>query len=713
MNASTIVSRNLGLKESNVNAAIELLVHGATIPFISRYRKEQTGGLDEVQLGDIQDAYKAHLDLEKRREFILASIKEQGVLSEELKGQIMACRSIVALEDLYLPYKPKRKTKAEVARKRGLEPLAAMLMKQNVADAYSLAKRFAQGEVLDEEMALSGARDIMAEWISERSAARDIVRKHFGYSAAIRSKVVKGKDDAESKFRDYFDFDQPLKKCPGHRFLAIKRGEDDGVLRLSLIPPRKEGIDRLERYFIPHYKPASEQVRLAVADAYKRLLEPSIETEVKNSTKEKADLEAIQVFADNLRQLLLAPPLGSKRVLAIDPGFRTGCKVVCLDEQGALLHNETIYPHPPQSETGRAAAKISNLVQTYKVDAIAIGNGTAGRETEHFVQKIHLPKGTEAYVVNENGASIYSASAVARAEFPDYDVTVRGSVSIGRRLMDPLSELVKIDAKAIGVGQYQHDVDQKKLKEKLDATVESVVNKVGVNLNTSSEHLLQYVSGIGPKLSKAIVDYRNQNGPFSSRNQLLKVPGLGAKAYEQCAGFLRINNGQNPLDNSAVHPESYHVVSKMAKNLKCDLKSLLGNKELIESLQLEDYVSGEIGLPTLKDMASELLKPGRDPRGKAKLFEFAKDVRKLDDLKPGMILPGIVTNITKFGAFVDVGVKQDGLVHVSQLADRFVSDPTEVVKLNQEVRVRVLEVDLARKRIAFSMKIELKSSQSA
>ena len=704
MNFAKSIATQLQLSESNVKNALILFDEGATIPFISRYRKERTGGLDEVQLGDIQDAYKAHVDLEKRREFILGSIKEQGLLTVDLKKQLLACRSLTALEDLHLPYKPKRKTKAEAARKLGLEPLAAILMKQDVSDPQNLARRFVKGEVKDVDMALSGARDIMAEWISERAASRDIVRKHFSYSASIKSKVVKGKDDPYSKFRDYFDFDQPLKKCPGHRFLAMKRGEDEGVLRLSLIPTRAEGVQRLERYFIPHYKPASEQVKLAVADAYKRLLEPSIETEFKNTTKEKADLEAIQVFAENLRQLLLAPPLGAKRILAIDPGFRTGCKLVCLDEQGALLHNETIYPHPPQNETSRAAAKVSNLVQTYKIDAIAIGNGTAGRETEHFIQKVHLPKGTEAYVVNENGASIYSASAVARAEFPDYDVTVRGSVSIGRRLMDPLSELVKIDAKAIGVGQYQHDVDQKKLKEKLDATVESVVNNVGVNLNTSSQHLLQYVSGIGPKLSGAIVEHRNKNGAFDSRKDLLKVAGLGAKAYEQCAGFLRISDGTNPLDNSAVHPESYHVVGKMAKDLKCQVTDLLSNKELIDSLQLERYTTDTIGLPTLKDMTKELQKPGRDPRGKAKLFEFSKDVRKVEDLKAGMILPGIVTNMTKFGAFVDVGVKQDGLVHVSQLADRFVSDPTEIVKLNQEVRVKVLEVDTARNRIAFTMK---------
>ena len=705
MNASSNISRNLGLKEANVKATLELLIEGATIPFISRYRKEMTGGLDEVQIGDIKESYRQHTELEKRREFILGSLLEQDVLTDELKQKILVAHTLTALEDFYLPYKPKRKTKAETARKLGLEPLAGTLMRQEVSDVRSVAIRFVKGEVTDVEMALAGARDIMAEWISERTAARDIVRKHFLHSAIIRSKVVKGKDDADSKFRDYFDFDQPLKKCPGHRFLAMKRAEDEGVIRLSLIPPRPEGIERLERYFIRQEGPATEQIKLAIADSYKRLLEPSIETEFRNEAKIKADTEAIQVFAENLKQLLLAPPLGSKRILAIDPGFRTGCKVVCLDEHGGLLHNETIYPHPPKNEGGKAASKISNLVQTYKIDAIAIGNGTAGRETERFVQDIRLPAGTEAYVVSENGASIYSASAVARAEFPDYDVTVRGSVSIGRRLMDPLSELVKIDPKAIGVGQYQHDVGQKKLKEKLDATVESAVNNVGVNLNTSSEHLLQYVSGIGPKLSKAIVTHRDESGPFGSRKDLMKVPGLGAKAYEQCAGFLRITNSKNPLDNSAVHPESYAIVKRMAKDTQSEVEELMGNQELIASLELERYASNEVGLPTLNDIVFELQKPGRDPRGKAKIFSFSKDVRKLEDLKLGMILPGIVTNITKFGAFVDVGVKQDGLVHVSQLADRFVSDPTEIVKLSQEVSVKVLEVDTARNRIAFTMKL--------
>lgn len=705
MNAARHIANELQIKEHNVSSALKLLDEGATIPFIARYRKERTGGLDEVQLADIHEAWQTLKALEKRREFILSSIEEQGALTAELRQKIMDCQTLAALEDLYLPYKPKRKTRAEAARKRGLEPLAATLMKQAHDRPAVLAERFVKGEVTDVEMALAGARDIMAEWVSERPAARDIVRKHFQHSAVVQSKVVKGKDDPESKFRDYFNFSESLHRCPGHRVLALRRAEDEGVIRLSITPDRASGVERLERYFTKNNDPAAEQVKLAVADSYKRLLEPSIETEFRNLAKEKADIEAIRVFADNLRQLLLAPPLGSKRLLAIDPGFRTGCKVVCLDEQGDILHNETIYPHPPQNESKRAAAKVSILVQTYKIDAIAIGNGTAGRETERFIQSVHLPPGTEAYVVNENGASIYSASPIARAEFPQYDVTVRGAISIGRRLMDPLSELVKIEPKSIGVGQYQHDVDQKKLKERLDATVESVVNHVGVNLNTSSEHLLQYVSGIGPKLSGALVAYRNENGPFESRKQLLDIPGLGAKAYEQCAGFLRIPNAKNPLDNSAVHPESYSIVKAMAKDLKSSVTDLVTDKELVDQLELENYTTADVGLPTLKDIAAELKKPGRDPRGKAKLFEFSKDVRTVNDLHVGMILPGIVTNITRFGAFVDVGVKQDGLVHVSQLADRFVSDPAEIVKLSQEVHVKVLEVDLGRKRIAFTMKL--------
>ncbi|MGB0165445.1 MAG: Tex family protein [Luteibaculum sp.] len=705
MQVISFLANSLQIAEKPISNTLELLDQGATVPFISRYRKEKTGGLDEVQIQQIKDAYKAFVELEKRKEFILKSIEEQGQLSDELKRKIEVCSDQHALEDIYLPYKPKRKTRADAARKLGLEPLAAMLMKQEHNDVETLALRFVKGELTDADQALSGARDIMAEWINERPAARDIVRKHFERSAEIQTKVIKGKDDQDSKYRDYFDFKEPLKRCPSHRMLAIRRAEAEGVIRLQIAPEKEAVTENLERYFLRGNNEASEQVALAIKDAYKRLLAPSIETEFKNAAKEKADLEAIQVFAENLRQLLLAAPLGAKRVLAIDPGFRTGCKVVCLDEQGNLLHNETIYPHEPQNDKQKAAAKISQLVEAYKIDAVAIGNGTAGRETERFIKNIRLPQQVETYMVNESGASIYSASAVAREEFPNYDVTVRGAVSIGRRLMDPLSELVKIDAKSIGVGQYQHDVDQKLLKEKLDQTVESVVNHVGVNLNTSSEHLLQYVSGIGPKLSKTIVEHRQKNGAFSSRKDLLKVSGLGAKAFEQCAGFLRIANGANPLDNSAVHPESYAVVEKMAKTLGKKVSELLGNDALLNELKLEPFTSAEIGLPTLKDIILELKKPGRDPRGKAKLFEFSRHVARIEDLREGMVLPGIVTNITKFGAFVDVGVKQDGLVHISQLADRFVSDPNEVVKLQQQVQVRVLEIDLARKRIAFTMKL--------
>ncbi len=704
MNTAARIARLLQMEEHKVSNTLSLLDEGATIPFISRYRKERTGGLDEVQIQSIKDAQREILELEKRRAFIIEAIDKQDALTADLKAHLLNCKSLVELEDAYLPFKAKRKTKAEIARKRGLEPLAAALMKQNVENLDYLAKPYIKGEVLDIEMALAGARDIIAEWINERAAVRDIVRREFEHAALIRTKVVKGKEEEDSKFRDYFDFEEPLKRSPGHRILAMLRAEQEGVIRLNLGPDQESTIQRIERYFIRNRTAASEQLELAIADAYKRLLKPSIETEFRQAAKQKADAEAIAVFAENVRQLLLAPPLGSKRILAIDPGFRTGCKLVCLDEQGALLHNETIYPHPPQNEKGKAAAKISNLVQAYKIDAIAIGNGTAGRETETFIQSVRLPAGTEAYVVNENGASIYSASSVARAEFPNYDVTVRGAVSIGRRLMDPLSELVKIEPKAIGVGQYQHDVDQKQLKEKLDLTVESAVNHIGVNLNTSSEHLLQYVSGIGPKLSLAIVNHRRKNGAFQSRKEILEVAGLGAKAFEQCAGFLRIPESKNPLDNSAVHPESYWIVEKMCKDLKVEVSSLLRNNNLLSSLELERYTNEEVGLPTLKDIVEELQKPGRDPRGKAKLFEFSKEVRSISDLKVGMILPGIVTNITRFGAFVDVGVKQDGLVHLSQMADRYVSDPTEIVKLNQAVKVKVLEVDAQRKRIAFSMK---------
>ena len=700
-----IISKSLNLKSNQVENTINLLSEGATVPFISRYRKEATGSLDEVQVLNIQEEWKKLQELVKRRETILESIREQDKLTPELEDKIQNCWNSTELEDIYLPYKPKRKTRASVAREKGLEPLAGSLMKQDITDVEGFAMRFVKGDVTDVGDALAGARDIMAEWINERAFARDKVRQLFSRKAEVSSKVVKTKADEAEKYRDYFNFNEPLKRCPSHRMLAIRRAEAEGLLRVHVLPDEDEALDMLERIFVKGHNEAADQVAMAVKDSYKRLLSSSIETEYKNSSKEKADDEAIKVFAENLRQLLMAPPLGPKRVLAIDPGFRTGCKVVCLDEQGGLLHNENIYPHPPQSETGPSAAKISRMIEAYKLDAIAIGNGTAGRETEDFIQrKIRLPKEVEVYVVNEAGASIYSASKIAREEFPTYDVTVRGAVSIGRRLMDPLAELVKIDPKSIGVGQYQHDVDQNKLKQSLDNVVESVVNQVGVNLNTSSKHLLTYVSGLGPKLAENIVKYRDENGAFASRAELKKVLGLGPKAFEQSAGFLRIADGKNPLDNSAVHPESYKIVESMAKDLGIQVSTLIGATKKLEGIDLNKYVTKEVGLPTLQDIVSELGKVGRDPRGKTEVFSFDPNIRKVSDLREGMVLPGLVSNITKFGAFVDIGVKQDGLVHISQLADRFVSDPNEVVKLQQKVMVKVLEVDTARNRIQLSMK---------
>ncbi len=705
---SPLISKALSLSDRQVTNTLQLLDEGATVPFISRYRKEVTGSLDEVQVQEIQQEYKRLQEVEKRRESIIESIREQGKLTDELEQKLRASWNLTELEDLYLPYKQKRKTRASVAREKGLEPLAGSLMKQQINDVEGLAQRFVKGEVESVEDALAGARDIMAEWVSERGIARDSVRRQFSREAIIAAKAVKSKSDEEgaAKYRDYFDFSEPLKRIPSHRLLAIRRGESEGFLRVSISPDEEKVLDNLERIFVKGRNAASEQVSLAVTDSYKRLLKPSIETEFKNSSKEKADDTAIGVFAENLRQLLLTPPLGPVRTLGLDPGFRTGCKLVCLDEHGSLLHNETIYPHPPQNEKGKAAAKISQLVEAYKLDAIAIGNGTAGRETEDFISRqVRFKKVVQVFVVNEAGASIYSASKIGREEFPNYDVTVRGAVSIGRRLMDPLAELVKIDPKSIGVGQYQHDVDQNRLKESLDRVVESVVNQVGVNLNTASRHLLEYVSGLGPKLAENIVAYREEHGAFSARTELKKVPKLGPKAFEQCAGFLRIEGGANPLDNSAVHPESYAVVKKMAKDLNRSVESLIGAKMLLKELDLNRYVEGDTGLPTLKDIVEELGKVGRDPRGEAEVFQFDPNVRKISDLKVGMILPGLVTNITNFGAFVDVGVKQDGLVHVSQLADRFVSDPNEVVKLQQKVKVKVLEVDESRKRIQMSMKL--------
>lgn len=704
---SQMIAAELKLPAHRIANTLKLLQGGATIPFISRYRKEATGGLDEVQIGDIQTRYEKLCELSKRKETVLSTIEEQGKLTPELKARISACWNATELEDIYLPFKPKRKTRAEAARAKGLEPLALLLMMQKENNLAAKVRNFVKGEVKDEEDALKGARDILAEQISEDERSRNLMRNQFQRQAIIQSKVVKGKEaeEASAKYRDYFDFCEPLKKCSSHRLLALRRGESEGVLKVTIFPEDEDMCnERLQRLFVRANNECAHQVEEALTDAYKRLLKPAIETEFAALSKEKADEEAIRVFAENLRQLLLAPPLGQKRVMGIDPGFRTGCKVVCLDAQGTLLHNEAIYPHPPKSEYAQAARKIVKLVEQYKIEAIAIGNGTASRETEQFVTSQRYDREVQVFVVSEDGASIYSASKTAREEFPDYDVTVRGAVSIGRRLMDPLAELVKIDAKSIGVGQYQHDVDQTKLKASLDQTVESCVNLVGVNVNTASKHLLTYVSGLGPTLAQNIVDYRTENGPFESRRQLLKVPRMGAKAYEQCAGFLRIPQAKNPLDNSAVHPESYPIVEQMAKDLNCTVADLIKDKELRSKIDLKKYVTDTVGLPTLTDILQELDKPGRDPRQKIQVFEFDKNVRTLDDLQEGMELPGIVTNITNFGCFVDIGIKENGLVHVSQLADRFVSNPADVVRIHQHVRVKVMSIDHERKRIQLTMK---------
>ena len=704
---SQMIAAELKLPAHRITNTLKLLQGGATIPFISRYRKEATGGLDEVQIGDIQTRYEKLCELSKRKETVLSTIEEQGKLTPELKARISACWNTTELEDIYLPFKPKRKTRAEAARAKGLEPLALLLMMQKENNLAAKVRNFVKGEVKDEEDALKGARDILAEQISEDERSRNLMRNQFQRQALIQSKVVKGKEaeEASAKYRDYFDFCEPLKKCSSHRLLALRRGESEGVLKVTIFPEDEDMCnERLQRLFVRANNECAHQVEEALTDAYKRLLKPAIETEFAALSKEKADEEAIRVFAENLRQLLLAPPLGQKRVMGIDPGFRTGCKVVCLDAQGTLLHNEAIYPHPPKSEYAQAARKIVKLVEQYKIEAIAIGNGTASRETEQFETSQRYDREVQVFVVSEDGASIYSASKTAREEFPDYDVTVRGAVSIGRRLMDPLAELVKIDAKSIGVGQYQHDVDQTKLKASLDQTVESCVNLVGVNVNTASKHLLTYVSGLGPTLAQNIVDYRTENGPFESRRQLLKVPRMGAKAYEQCAGFLRIPQAKNPLDNSAVHPESYPIVEQMAKDLNCTVADLIKDKELRSKIDLKKYVTDTVGLPTLTDILQELDKPGRDPRQKIQVFEFDKNVRTLDDLQEGMELPGIVTNITNFGCFVDIGIKENGLVHVSQLADRFVSNPADVVRIHQHVRVKVMSIDHERKRIQLTMK---------
>lgn len=704
---SQMIATALKLPVHRVENTLKLLQGGATIPFISRYRKEATGGLDEVQIGDIHTRYEKLCELAKRKETILSTIEEQGKLTDTLRERISNCWDATELEDIYLPFKPKRKTRAEAARQKGLEPLAMLLLMQRENNLSARVRQFVKGDVKDEEDALKGARDIIAEQVNEDERARNLIRNQFSRQAMITSKVVKGKEKEEAalKYRDYFDFSEPLKKCTSHRLLAIRRGEAEGILKVSITPDDESVCtERLERQYVHGNGECSAQVAEAVNDAYKRLLKPAIETEFSALSKEKADEEAIRVFAENLRQLLLAPPLGQKRTMGIDPGYRTGCKVVCLDAQGTLLHNEAIYPHPPKSETALAGRKLVKLVEQYKIEAIAIGNGTASRETERFVTSQRYDREVQVFVVSEDGASIYSASKIARDEFPEYDVTVRGAVSIGRRLMDPLAELVKIDAKSIGVGQYQHDVDQSKLKASLDQTVESCVNLVGVNVNTASKHLLTYVSGLGPTLAQNIVDYRTENGAFHSRKELLKVPRMGAKAFEQCAGFLRIPQADNPLDNSAVHPESYAIVEKMAKDLKSSVADLIKNKELRSQIDIKNYVTDTVGLPTLTDILQELDKPGRDPRQKIQVFEFDKNVQTIDDLREGMELPGIINNITNFGCFVDIGVKENGLVHISQLADKFVSDPTTVVSMHQHVRVRVLSIDHERKRIQLTMK---------
>lgn len=699
-----LIAKALQLPLPQIRNTIGLLESGATIPFISRYRKEMTGGLNEVQITDVKNWLDKLTELKARKDTILNALEKQEKLTPELKARIESSWDSNEIEDIYLPYKPKRVTRAAMARKKGLEPLAKLIAAQKEPFLSGRVPAFVQGEVKDEEDALSGARDIIAEWVNENERTRNQVRFAFR-QAVISAKVIKGKEEEGAKYRNYFQFEEKLSRCQSHRLLAVRRGEEEGFLRVSIAPADDDAcLESLYRQYKRNNGACWEQFQLAIDDAYKRLLKPSIESEFAKSSKLKADEEAIRVFADNLRQLLLAPPLGQKRVLGIDPGYRTGCKVVCLDAQGNLLHNETIYPHPPKNERKKAEIKIQHLVEAYNIDAISIGNGTASRETEEFITNIRYTKPVKVFVVSEDGASVYSASAVARAEFPEYDVTVRGAVSIGRRLMDPLAELVKIDPKSIGVGQYQHAVDQTLLKKSLDQTVESCVNLVGVNVNTASKELLTYISGLGPVLAQNIVQYRAENGPFDSRKDLKKVPRLGEKAFEQCAGFLRIPNGSNPLDNSAVHPESYPVVEKMAADLHCTVGELMKRKELKQQIRLEQYQTDQIGMPTLQDIMKELDKPGRDPRSEIQEFSFNPDIHTIDDLQEGMILPGIVTNITNFGCFVDVGIKENGLVHISELADRFVSNPADVVSIHQHVQVRVLSIDTTRKRVELSMK---------
>ena len=713
MNAQNIfaklIAQILNLNIEAVGNTLSLLEEGCTIPFISRYRKERTGALDEVQITAINDENERLKEIQKRKETVVKTITEQGKMTPELQKRIEQCWDSTELEDIYLPYKPRRRTRAQVAREQGLEPLAQILMLQRERDPERAAQAFVKGDIKDAETAIKGAQDIIAETVSEDERSRQQLRGAYRRTAIITSKVIKAKADTDeaAKYHDYFDWKEPLKRCSSHRLLAMRRGENEGILRLSIDPiDDDECIDRLQRHYVYGHTPCGDLVAEAVEDSYKRLLKPSIETEFANLSKEKADEEAIRVFAENLRQLLLGAPLGQKRVMGVDPGFRTGCKVVCLDAQGNLLHHEAIFPHPPINNRMQATVHVQQMLEQYHIEAIAIGNGTASRETKAFIEDaLQGNQNVSVFVVSEDGASVYSASKVARDEFPDEDVTVRGAVSIGRRLMDPLAELVKIDPKSIGVGQYQHDVDQAKLKHQLDQTVESCVNQVGVNLNTASSHLLQYISGLGVTLANNIVEYRKENGAFTSRAQLKKVPRLGPSAYQQCAGFLRIPDAKNPLDNSAVHPESYPIVEQMAKDMGCTVKDLIEQKELREQLDIKKYVTAEVGLPTLTDIMKELEKPGRDPREQLEAFEFDSRVQTVDDLEEGMILPGIVTNITNFGAFVDIGVHQDGLVHISQMANRRIAHPTDVVKLHQHVTVKVIEIDHRRNRISLSMKL--------
>lgn len=700
------ISKELNLTEKHVKAVADLLGEGATIPFIARYRKELTGTMDEVAIANVRDRIEQLRELDKRREAVISSIEKQGKLTPELLGAVVNAETLAELEDIYLPYKPKRKTRASVAREKGLEPLAQRLFDEEKFDIAEFAASFVDAEkgVASAEEALEGARDIIAEWISENQDTRKKVREIFWTEGVIESRVLKGKENEGQKFKDYFEWSEPISKTPSHRLLAMRRGEKEGILALDIYPPEELAMQSMERQFIKGENAASEQVRLAIKDSYKRLLRPSLETEIRMETKMKADEEAIKVFASNLKELLLAAPLGQKNVLALDPGFRTGCKLVCLDRQGKLVHHDTIFPNEPQRETAKAGALVKSLCERFEIEAIAIGNGTASRETENFVKQIGLPNKILVVMVNESGASVYSASEAARDEFPDKDVTVRGAVSIGRRLVDPLAELVKIDPKSIGVGQYQHDVEQTKLKQGLDDVVMSCVNSVGVEVNTASKELLSYVSGLSSSLARNIIEFRNQNGPFTSRESLLKVPRLGEKVFEQAAGFLRIREGNNPLDSSAVHPESYPIVEKMASDLGCSVQDLMTSAELRKQLDLSKYVTDKVGLPTLTDILAELEKPGRDPRQQFEIFSFTDGVNTIGDLKIGMKLPGIVTNVTNFGAFVDIGVHQDGLVHISHLSDKFVKDPKEAVTVQQKVMVTVVEVDVARKRIGLSMK---------